>query len=146
MWTSLDYPSYDLGNVDALLSNQPSAIISDSRNAYDGLKRIESSGLHLEEKRTAIELMGMKERVRGAAIDPHWVDSDQELADGFTKAFSSEQLVKALTMGRRSIHFDPESMSAKRKRQMLGTFACEAVEQGLNQQRVFERCWCTDAH
>jgi len=92
--------------------------VSDSKNTYDALSRIETSGLQLEERRTAIELLGIKERLEQAGVQPRWVDSDQELADGLTKPWRFDQLVRALGLGRWSVFFDPEFVSARRKRQL----------------------------
>ena len=75
----------DLRNADQYLQEVPSALICDSRNAFDGLAKVETSGLHMEEKRTAIELLGIKERLSQANVSVRWVDGDQELADCLTK-------------------------------------------------------------
>ena len=53
----------NLRDVDPYLQEVPSLIISDARNAYDGIAKVETSGLHMEEKRTAIELLGVKEQL-----------------------------------------------------------------------------------
>jgi hypothetical protein len=141
MYLSLEIPDLDLRSVDQTLCLQNSAVISDSKNAYDALKRIETSGLQMEEKRTAIELLGIKERLSAARIDCRWVDSDQELADGLTKPFHFEQLLKALRLTRWSIHFDSNFTSAKRKRQMLSQYCLHFA---LQRERIFDRCRSVD--
>ena len=108
----------DLRQPDNVLRSQESCLISDSKNVYDGLEKVETSGLHMEERRTAIELLGIKERLAQANIRCRWVSGDQELADGLTKPWQGEQLVKALQKTRWSIIFDPEFISAKRKKQL----------------------------
>ena len=72
----------------------------------------------MEERRTAIELLGIKERLRQANVRCRWVSGDQELADGLTKPWQGDQLIKALEKARWRIVFDPEFMSAKRKKQL----------------------------
>ncbi len=49
-----------------------SVVITDSKNACDSLTRIESSGLQLQEKRLAIELLGIKERINAANMTTRW--------------------------------------------------------------------------
>ena len=51
----------DLRQPDNVLRSQESCLISDSKNVYDGLEKVETSGLQMEERRTAIELLGIKE-------------------------------------------------------------------------------------
>ena len=84
----------------------------------DGLAKVETSGLHMEEKRTAIELLGIKERMPEARVLVKWVDGDQELADCLTKPWLTEQLMKALEWGQWTLTFDEDMMSAKKKRQL----------------------------
>ena len=91
----------------------------DSKNAYDALKRSESSGLQKDEKRTSAELFGIKERVTDGFVDTRWIESDQEIADGLSKPFAYEQFFKVLRLGRWSICFSPEVVSAKRTREMF---------------------------
>ena len=110
--------------------------MSDSKNAYDAQNRIERSGLQMEEKRKTVELLGITERVTDGFVDTRWVDSDQELAHGF----AHEQLLKALSLGRWSIHFSPEFVSAKRKRHMLRSLLCDIKTPELSQHHIFDRC------
>ena len=94
----------DLRNADQYLQEVPSALICDSRNAFDG------------QKRTAIELLGIKERLSQANVSVRWVDGDQELADCLTKPWVYEQLLRALDLGSWKIVFDAGMVSAKKKR------------------------------
>ena len=56
----------DLRDPDQYLCLEHSFVVSNSRNAFDGLAKVKTSGLHMEEKRTAIELLGIKEPATGA--------------------------------------------------------------------------------
>ena len=47
------------------------------------MSRIETSGLQLEERRVAIEILSIRERTRQAGIVVKWCDSDQKLAETF---------------------------------------------------------------
>ena len=110
----------------------PSILILDSKNLYDAMARIETSGLQLEEKRTALEVLSIRERTKLTGIMVKWVDSDQQLADGLSKPFHYDQLVDLLHLGVTSVVFDPLFTSAKRKKQKarqerhkeLGSLVC----------------------
>lgn len=106
----------DLRYSDDMLSSFESGLIVDARNIYDGLSRVESSGLQMEEKRTAIELLAIKERLGQARVTLKWVDGEQELADGLTKAGSHEPLLRTLHQGWCRIVYDPKFQSARKKR------------------------------
>ena len=96
-WIDLQEPTkVDLRVADEYLRTFESGLIVDARNIYDGLSRVESSGLQMEEKRTAIGLLAIKERLHQAAVDLKWVDGEQEHADGLTKSGCHEPLLKAL--------------------------------------------------
>ena len=70
------------------------------------------------EKRTAIELLAIKERLQQARVTLKWVDGEQEMADGLTKPWKHEPLLRALQQGVWRIVYDPAFQSARRKRAM----------------------------
>ena len=116
-WIDLQEPTkVDLRVADEYLRTFESGLIVDARNIYDGLSRVESSGLQMEEKRTAIELLAIKERLHQAAVDLKWVDGEQEHADGLTKSGCHEPLLKALYQWWCRITCDPNFLSARKKR------------------------------
>ena len=106
----------DLRKADSYLQTFPSCMVCDARNIFDGVVKVETSGLQMEEKRTAIELLAIKERLSQARVELKWVDGDQEMADGLTKPWKHESLVQALSKGFWRIVFDPEFQSARKKR------------------------------
>ena len=95
-----------------------SCLITDSKNVYDGLNRIESAGLHLEELRTGVELLSVKERIGPAGVAVKWVDSGEELADGLTKCWKHDQLIRVLSLRCWKIVYDPLFISYKRKKEL----------------------------
>lgn len=116
-----------LKNMDSRMKEIPSVLILDSKNLFDALSRIETSGLQLEERRTAIEVLSIRERTQQAGICVKWCDSDQQLADGLSKPFHYDQLVEMFSLGVISIVFDPLFTSAKKKRQMARQERLEKV-------------------
>lgn len=102
--------------MDDCMKKIPSVLLLDCKNLYDAMSRIQTSGLQLEEKRTAIEVLSIRERTLGAGIAVKWVDSDQQLADGLSKSLQFDHLIEILQKGILSIVFDSEFVSAKKKR------------------------------
>lgn len=101
---------------DDLLSTFSSCLVCDARNIFDGIVKVETSGLQMEEKRTAIELLAIKERLKQARVELKWVDGEQELADGLTKPWKHEPLIVALDRSEWRIVYDPNFQSARKKR------------------------------
>ena len=102
--------------MDQALSTIPSVMITDSKNLFDSVVRIESSGLQLEEKRLAIEVLSIRERVSAAGVLYKWVDSDQQLGDPLSKPFVYDSMLVILQKGKLCLEFDEGFTSAKRKR------------------------------
>ena len=102
--------------MDEALRGMKSVIVTDSKNMYDSINRIESCGLQLEEKRLAIEILSFRKRIHAAGISCKWVDSDQQLADNLSKAFVYETMLKVFQSFGVSLLFDPSFTSAKKKR------------------------------
>ena len=50
----------------------PSILIMDSKNLFDAMSRIETSGFQLEECRVAIEILSIRERTQQTGIVVKW--------------------------------------------------------------------------
>ena len=107
-----------LHGADEVMRLFPSVLILDSKNLFDAMSRIETSGLQLEEKRTAIEVLSIRERTKDTGIIVRWVDSDQELADGLSKPFH------------------PLFISAKKKRQLYR----KSCERSDSESKALDGC------
>ena len=70
---------------DYLQLDQLSTILADCKSLYDALATVETSGLQLTERLSAIEAAGCKVRLGQTSCQVRWVNSDRQLADGFTK-------------------------------------------------------------
>ena len=102
---------------DTAVATIPAAVVCDAKNMYDAVNRIMSSGLQLgEEKRLSLEILSIRERSVETNAPLKWVDSDQQIADDLSKAFCVDKLLDAMQKGRLMIAWDPECVSAKRKR------------------------------
>ena len=102
--------------IDSAMRQLESVLVCDSRNLYDALAKIESSGLHLEEKRTAIEVLSIRKRTKAAGIVLRWVDGGQQLADGLSKNNEYDQMIEIFRRGAIRLVFDPQFVSAKKRR------------------------------
>lgn len=105
-----------LHELDSGLRKIKSVIVTDSKNFYDSVVRVVSSGLQLEEKRLAIEIISFKERRAATGTECRWVDSDQQLADSLSKAFEFDAILHAFQKRKIALLFDPMFMSARKKR------------------------------
>ena len=125
-----------LHGADEVMRLFPSVLILDSKNLFDAMSRIETSGLQLEEKRTAIEVLSIRERTKDTGIIVRWVDSDQEFADGLSKPFHYDHLQSIFRLGVLSIHFDPLFISAKKKRQLYR----KSCERSDSESKALDGC------
>ena len=62
-----------------------SPMVTDCKSLYDAIEKNMSAGLSLSEKRTAIEVIALKERMSQLNLKLFWVNGDRQLADGLTK-------------------------------------------------------------
>ena len=103
---------------DESISLISAAVVCDAKNMYDSVNRIVSSGLQLgEEKRLSLEVLTIRERAEATNAPLRWLDSDQQLADDLTKSFCVDKLLHTMRSGQLAITWDPDYVSAKRKRQ-----------------------------
>ena len=108
----------DYKHMDETLNRASSIIVTDSKNLYDSVSRIETSGLQLEERRLALEVLSIRERIRATGMQ---LDSDQQLADNLSKPFSYTTLLGAIDKGEVFLQFDDKFVSAKKKRAWRNT-------------------------
>ena len=95
--------------------------MTDCKSLFDAVTRIESSGLHLIEKRTALEILSLKERSGGRGVQHLWISGDQNLADALTKTNLNalESLQKAMTGRKWRIQYDENFVSGRKKKAAL---------------------------
>ena len=83
----ISYSGLNLKHVDShLLADTPSTLITDCKSLFDGLAKVEPSGLQLTEQRSALGCHGCKQRLTQTNAEARWVNSDRQLADGLTKS------------------------------------------------------------
>ena len=60
--------------------------VTDCKAFYNGVVRSQSAGLGLEERRTAIEALALRNALDEGQTTVRWVHSHAQIADGLTKA------------------------------------------------------------
>ena len=127
---------------DQALKQVPSIAVTDSKNLYDSVVRVEMSGLQLEERRLALEVLSIRERSAAIGVKFRWVDADQQLADGLSKPFMYNGLLMVFPKGLIGIEFDGNFTSAKKKRawqrkQGTKNETCSQAESGSIREEIF---------
>ena len=90
-----------------------SPLITDEKSLFDAAHSV-SSGLRLSEKRTAIEMTIVRERLEALNGYWRWVNSAQQLADGLTKPAARDVFIEQLRRGVHQLKFDPNYTAAKK--------------------------------
>lgn len=76
--------------------------------------------MNVKEKYTALELMGLVQHIEEQKTKLRWCNSDQQLADGLTKASAQDRLKQFLLKGQRwNLRYDEEFVSAKKTRKRI---------------------------
>lgn len=90
-----------------------SAVITDAKALFDSATTV-TSGLRLSERRTAIEICILRERLTASLSKVRWCNSLQQLADGLTKGAAKDALAHVLSRGVHLLRFDPSFVAAKK--------------------------------
>ena len=92
-------------------------MITDSKSLYDAYLS-QTGGLGLEEKRTALELVDLRERITEAGnIQLKWVNSEANLADSLTKPQARKPLESYFVSCQWAVTRDALERSARKRRE-----------------------------
>ena len=91
-----------------------SPLITDAKSLYDALGRSESSTQNLTERRTAIEVTAIRQRLEHGFIYTGWVNIDTEMADGLTKPQAAWKLLEIMSAGNWKIVWDATFKNARK--------------------------------
>ena len=91
-----------------------SPVITDAKSLYDALERSESSTRNLTERRTAIEVTAIRQRLEHGFICTGWVNSDRQMTDGLTKPQAAWKLLEIMSAGKWKIVWDATFQSARK--------------------------------
>lgn len=106
-----------------------SVLVTDCKGLYDA-SRSKSAGAGLAEKRSAIELMSVNDRLQHLQAQWFWTSARQQVADGLTKISSRTALAEICRRGTHSLVHDPEFAHAGKKwtKDMQGKMRDKLVE------------------
>ena len=93
-----------------------SPFITDARALYDAA-RPATARLGIAEKRTAIEVNIINQRMHAAKACWGWTNTNQQLADGLTNVSQRQMLADVLSRGSHSLQFDPNFRQGKKVKQ-----------------------------
>ena len=90
-WTLMIWPNADYSQDAMLEKSGESPVLTDAKALYDSVNSLTQS--KVTDKRTAIEVSIIQDRLRAMLSKMKWVNSGQQLADGLTKRQAREQFV-----------------------------------------------------
>ena len=114
----------NLQTIDQSVREATTAVmITDAKALYDSIARSESAGGGLKDRRSAIEVMALRQEMAKTGTELRWVHSEAMIADGLTKdqvsaggrVASGTTLDFARQASWRIVH-DPDFVSAKKRR------------------------------
>ena len=110
------YDNLDVRNPDEAVRRIPGGLITDSRNVFDKLQT-EVLVIKGAEKKSNIELLGLKEAQARTHVQVRWVHSEAQLANALTKGGTNRELELFYRMRHCwRIVEDPEMQSARKRK------------------------------
>ena len=91
-----------------------SALVIDAKALYDAA--VKDGVATATDKRTAIEIAVLRERMTAAGAVWRWVSSERQLADGLTKEQARRNIALVLRNGTLKLIHDPSYTAAKKKK------------------------------
>ena len=141
-WLNMEKGQINLTKVNEELKRTRGTLLTDCEAMYDAIHRNESSGLGMEDRRSAIETLSVKMHIAQAGTNLRWLHSHAMLADGMTKDNNQAcQLMRQFLM---TLHWklviDKNFISA-RKRSAAGKGILEDADEGdrLTARQELER-------
>ena len=108
-------PWKSLSDVESIFEKEhKSPVITDAKSLYDALERSESSTRNLTERRTAMEVTAIRQRLEHGFKNTGWVNSDSQMADGLTKLQATWKLLEIMSAGKWKIVWDATFQSARK--------------------------------
>ena len=91
----------------------PSPVMTDAKALYDASLST-TAGLGITEKRTAIEVSIINQRMKAASAYWTWTNTMQQLADGLTKVSQRQALADIMARGVHALRYDPDFTAGKK--------------------------------
>ena len=115
-----DQPSYN--EYASLAARTPGCVVTDSKGLYDSLARSTSSALGLNDRRTAIEALALRQSMNETQTTVRWVHSEAMVCDSMTKVNSAVARETTMSFATRPLWrlIHDESFTAAKRRKHLG--------------------------
>ncbi|CAE7198887.1 unnamed protein product [Symbiodinium sp. KB8] len=118
-WSELEFGDVDPRAAQEVVRRVPGCLITDSRNVYDKLNT-EVLIVKGAEKRTDLEMMGLKESQQNTELSIRWVHSEAQLANSLTKLGGGKEIETYYQMGYQWRIVEDAQMRSARKRKQEG--------------------------
>eukprot|EP00435_Cladocopium_sp_Y103_P051424 s692_g16.t1 len=112
-WSLMVNPMLAIEDDNTMKFCGSSFLLTDAKSLFNASRSI-TSGMHLSERRTAIEVAIVAERVKAMGGEWRWMNSHQQLADGLTKPSARDRFAEVLQRGNHQLRFDPNFVAAKK--------------------------------
>jgi hypothetical protein len=116
MVASFSGQSIERGVRETAVNRVTGLLVTDSKSIFDAMHSA-TGGLGLEEKRTALELVDLCDRVQTNGAVVRWVNSEANPADSLTKAAARKPLEELFKTHEWAITRDPLERSARKLRE-----------------------------
>ena len=126
MWAELNGVICEKEFTEEAVKQTGGYLICDAKGMFDAVHNSETTALGLKEKRSGIELLGLRENMELNGVVLKWVNSDAMLANGMTKKSGAHQVSEYLRTGRWKVVYDEAFTSAK-KRKAVGKKPMDAM-------------------
>ena len=127
-WSELEYGNVDVRDAQGCVSRVPGCVVTDSRNVYDKLNN-EVLVVKGAEKRTDLELLGLKEAQAATGLSIRWVHSEAQLANSLTKVGNCRELELHYKTGHQRRIVEDDQMRSARKRKQEGMAPLAGLEE-----------------
>ena len=116
LWLEIEHGGYDAKCVDSEISKVTGALVIDAKGVYDAIRRSESAALSMQDKRSAVEGLALRESIARTRTELRWCHSEANVADALTKqdTRAHELLRKFLSSRTWRIVWDPDFTSSKK--------------------------------
>lgn len=138
-------PQLQVGSSEAYDFLPRHVVVTDSRGLYDA-SQSQTAGLGIQDKRTAIEVMIINERMAAIHAGWRWTSADQQLSDGLTKVQTRQVLADQLRRGYHMLVFDPNAKAAKKKTDADRKQDAQRLQDGARQWQQRQRSSHTRSH
>ena len=139
-WAAMVWPGISIEEEATMKKVGTSPVLVDAKALFDAVLSF-APGLKLSEKRTAIEVAIMRDRLQAMGGKLKWLNSSQQLADGLTKVQARDQMNYLLMRGIHRLTFDPNYTAAKKVKKEdkeMEKEEMEAASKEIYEGQIFE--------